>query len=104
MAVLVQNYNKPTSWRRLLARLAKWASSMNLSQMTSSDGSSDSTDHEGEGESVLFHMEASGDHTVCQFNESGSSGGSCVANKSHESLVDDGEEAEALSPDIGKIY
>lgn len=77
---------------------------MNLSQMTSSDGSSDSTDHEGEGESVLFHMEASGDHTVCQFNESGSSGGSCVANKSHESLVDDGEEAEALSPDIGKIY
>lgn len=69
---------------------------MNLGQASSSDGSPDSTDHEGEGEHVVqFEMDPSGggDHTARQFNDSASSGGSYAAHRSHESLAED----EALS-------
>lgn len=75
---------------------------MSFGQATSSDGSPGSTDHEGEGEregedAIQFEMDASGDHTAHQFNDSASSGGSHVAHRSHESLA----EGEALSPEEG---
>ncbi len=66
---------------------------MSMDQTTSSDGSPGSTDHEGDGEDVVqFEMDASGDHTAHQFNDSGlsaSSVGSYVAHRSHESLAED---------------
>lgn len=70
---------------------------MSYGQPTSSDGSPDSTDHEEE-EDVQFEMDASGDYTAHQFNDSASSGSSNVAHKSHESLAED----EALTQEEGR--
>ena len=74
---------------------------MSFGQATSSDGSPGSTDNEGgerEGEDVIqFEMDASGDHTAHQFNDSASSGGSYVVHRSHESLAED----ETLSREEG---
>ena len=70
---------------------------MSFGQPTSSDGSPDSTDH-GEDGDVQFEMDASGEHTAHQFNDSASSGSSNIAHRSHESLAED----EALSREEGR--
>ena len=100
----------PSKWQYLSYKVTKVlldvlagliASSMNLGQAASSDGSPHSTDHEGEGDGedvVQFEMDPSGDHTAAnQFNDSPSSGGSYAAHRSHESLAED----EALSREEG---
>ena len=75
---------------------------MSFSHTTSSDGSPDSTDQDGEEDVDLFDMEASSDHTAHQFNDSGLSGGSNVTQKLHDSLTVGADKFEALSLDEGK--